>query len=66
MPSTVIQSIQYDKESEVMRVLFLSGQVYYYLDVPYKVFLAFKMSRSKGRYLNQHIKNKYAFESFSF
>lgn len=63
MPSTVIDKLAYDLESKVLCVVFQSGKVYYYKDVPHGVYLTLKTARSKGGYLNKYIKGVYAYES---
>jgi hypothetical protein len=62
MPSTVISTMTYDPSTSRLRVIFVSGMVYEYKDVPEEVYIAMKTSGAKGIYLNQHIKGKYAFE----
>lgn len=62
MPSTVIANMEYDPGAATLRVVFVSGTVYVYKDVPEAVFLAMKTSGAKGVYLNKHIKGKYRYE----
>jgi hypothetical protein len=62
MPSSVIGSYSYDPESADLTIRYVSGLVYCYRQVPQKVFKEFKASLVKGRYLNYHIKGKYAYE----
>jgi hypothetical protein len=62
MPSTVISSIHYDDVMATLKIIFVSGKVYDYKDVPKEVYDALKSSGSKGVYFNQHIKDKYQFE----
>jgi len=62
MPSSVIKHIIYDAASATLRIVFVSGMVYDYKDVPENVYQSLKTSRSKGTYLNKHIKNNYHFE----
>jgi hypothetical protein len=62
MPSSVVAGIKYDPVSSVLRVIYVSGMIYDYLDVPQKVYTAMKEAFSKGTYLNQHIKGHYKFE----
>ena len=59
MPSTVIAAIAYNQDTRVLRVTFISGLVYDYLDVPEHVYAAFKSSSVKGSFLNKEIRNKY-------
>ncbi len=61
MPSSVISKIQYDTDSSTLRVIFVSGSIYDYLNVPEKIFNAMKRAASKGTYLNLNIKGHYAF-----
>ena len=61
MPSTVIQSFSYDSESQILRVCFLSGNVYHYHEVPEKLFLRMKRYMSKGTFLNKFVKGKYKY-----
>jgi lysyl-tRNA synthetase class 2 len=62
MPSTVISSFSYDADKQILRVRFLSGISYDYKDVPADVYEALKVSRTKGIYFNNSIKNKFEFE----
>jgi hypothetical protein len=60
--SSSIKSIGYGTAEMILRVKFLSGLVYDYLNVPENVFEEFLLSSSKGTYLNKKIKNKYRFK----
>lgn len=62
MPSTAIARIKYNGTARVLTVVFVSGMVYKYLNVPQSVYDDFKTSGSKGTYLNQFIKGYYDFE----
>ena len=62
MPSTVIAKTIYDIHNKILRVIFLSGAVYDYLDVPEDVYLEMKKAFSKGEFLNTHIKNHFIFK----
>lgn len=62
MPSSVIAHINYDAFSKTLKIIFLSGSEYNYLDVPQVVFNALKKSASKGTYLNKHIKGHYNYQ----
>jgi hypothetical protein len=61
MPSQVIARIDYDERKHVLDITFLSGHVYRYYAVPVTEYNAMKAASSKGSYLNEHIKKKYAF-----
>ena len=62
MPSTVIKEYYYEKENHSLVVIFLSGMVYRYKNVPEKTFEKMKQAFSKGIFLNRFIKGKYNFE----
>lgn len=62
MPSTVIQIIHYDEAKELLIVEFVSGWIYHYKKVPLPFYNAFKASKSKGVYFNEHVKDKFAFK----
>ena len=61
MPSTVIAQMDYDKGTNVLQIVFVSGTVYDYLDVPETVFSEMRSAKSKGVFLNQRIKPFYAY-----
>jgi hypothetical protein len=62
MPSSVIAAIIYNSALSTLRIIFVSGAIYDYKNVPEKVYQAMKASDSKGTYLNEHIKGNYEFE----
>ena len=62
MPSTVIATMHYDPSSETLRIVFVSGMVYDYQNVPVEIYQEMKKSGSKGTYLNTHIKGNYEFK----
>lgn len=62
MPSSVVAAIKYDPDTYTLRVIYVSGSVYDYKEVPEKVYKEMKEAFSKGEYLNKHIKPKYKFE----
>jgi hypothetical protein len=62
MPSSVISSYSYDPQAAALTVIYVSGLVYRYKEVPEKVFKEFRASGSKGRYLNFHIKGRFNYE----
>jgi len=61
MPSTVIAAISYQAGTQVLEITFLSGAVYRYFRVPEEVYQAFKRARSKGKYFNRLIRERYEF-----
>jgi hypothetical protein len=62
MPSSVVSSISYDAAKVTLRITFVSGMIYNYKNVPEEIYQALKTSRSKGTFLNKHIKGRYQFE----
>ncbi|PSL25434.1 KTSC domain-containing protein [Chitinophaga ginsengisoli] len=54
--------MHYDRDTATLRIIFVSGLVYDYKNVPEEVYEAMKRSGSKGIYLNKHIKGHYAYE----
>lgn len=62
MPSSVICSFNYDAERRQLSVVFVSGKLYRYRDVPPAIYAAFARSQSKGTFFNTFIRNRYAFE----
>ena len=62
MPSSVVASFSYDANRSVLQVVFVSGSVYNYFNVPKSVYKAMEAVESKGTFLNNSIKGNYAFK----
>jgi len=62
MPSSVVHRMHYDPKKQVLTIVYISGNVYDYRNVPEAVYLDMKAALSKGEFLNHHIKGKYPFE----
>jgi hypothetical protein len=62
MPSSVIRRHQYAKEARTLRVVFTSGAVYDYFDVPPEVADAFAAARSKGEFFGKVVRPFFEFE----
>jgi len=62
MPSSVVGEIKYDKLSHTLRIIYVSGMIYDYKNVPEQIYIAMKTAFSKGTFLNQYIKGKFEFE----
>jgi hypothetical protein len=58
--SSNILGYDYDPVTRVLQVAFLSGRTYAYKDVPENVVDEFSTADSKGRFLNENIKNNYS------
>ena len=65
MPSTVVNSVEYDTRTNNLTIGFVSGLVYVYFNVPEEIFYSFKNYREKGVYFNQYIRNKYRFKKMA-
>ena len=65
MPSSVIAALKYDTGSSTLRVIYVSGAVYDYKNVPEEIYNRMKASFSKGAFLNQNIKGKYDYEKIT-
>lgn len=61
MPSSVIKRYEYDAGKKALRIWFVSGAIYDYEQVPAAAFESFRNASSRGRYLNLHIKGKFAY-----
>jgi len=59
MPSTVIRAFEYDPEAQTLKVTFVTGRRYAYVDVPQKVADAFTAAFSKGEYFNRAIRDHF-------
>ena len=62
MPSSVVAAIRYDTTTSTLRVIYVSGSVYDYKQVPEKVYKEMRTASSKGEFLNKRIKPNYEFE----
>jgi hypothetical protein len=60
MPSTVVSNIDYNSEARILIITYTSGVKYEYMNVPHEVYEQLSASKSKGIFLNQHIKRKSA------
>jgi hypothetical protein len=56
-----VSSIGYDADRRILEVEFQSGSIYQYSDVPEDEYEGLLNASSKGRYLNTHIKDRYAY-----
>jgi len=65
MPSTVIKFFKYDDAHRRLRIGFVSGAQYEYLDVPPTTYARFKSAYSKGQFFSAHIRDHFAFERIS-
>lgn len=61
MPSTIIRSFSYDADKQLLKITFVSGKKYGYLNVTEENYAAMKSAFAKGEYFNKHIKNQHEF-----
>jgi hypothetical protein len=54
--------MSYDPATQRLRIVYVSGLIYDYKNVPQEEYDAMKAAFSKGTYLNQNIKGRYDFE----
>ena len=59
--SSNIRSVGYEAISETLEVEFTSGNIYQYFGVPESEYEGLMNAGSKGRYLNQNIKDCYRY-----
>ena len=60
MPSTSIRRSEYDPDTKILSVWFVaSGKRYDYEEVPAQTYAAFRHAFAKGRYFNDHIRNRF-------
>jgi hypothetical protein len=57
--SEAIAQIEYDADAATLFVRFTSGEWYAYLGVPAPVHAAFVAAESKGRFFQDHIRDRY-------
>ncbi|WP_134090502.1 KTSC domain-containing protein [Olivibacter sp. XZL3] len=62
MPSTVIASVHYSADTEVLQIIFTTGRIYFYYDVPPTVYEKLIHARSKGSFFNKEIRGRFAFK----
>jgi lysyl-tRNA synthetase class 2 len=65
MPSSVIRSFAYDRDSAALDVTFVTGRRYRYFLVPPYVADEMREAFSKGRYFNARIRDRFPFEELA-
>lgn len=61
LQSTSLNAATYQDQSGLLELEFRSGAIYRYIGVPVHVYQELVLSESKGRYFNQHIRNRFPF-----
>ena len=59
--STTLKTAAYRNYSQVLELEFCSGALYHYLGVCQSIYEQLLEAESKGRYYNQHIRNRFTF-----
>ena len=59
MPSTVIQTFDYDAEGRRLDITFVTGKRYSYADVPPEVAADMRRAFSKGWFFNRFVRDRY-------
>lgn len=57
--SEAIDDISYDENTKEMRVVFKTGRIYVYFDVPADAYEAFASADSLGRHFNTYVRDAY-------
>ena len=57
--STAIHAVGYDWDRHILEIVFTSGGIYHFANVPPAVFMGLLRSPSKGVYFQEHIRGKY-------
>ena len=60
--SSSLKSVAYDADRKLLEVEFRSHAVYVYRDVPDWAVARLMAARSKGRYFEAHIRDRYPFQ----
>jgi hypothetical protein len=63
--SSVIRYVCWEKESELMLVLFHTKSMFLYFSVPEEVYFSLISSDSIGSYFNKNIRNSYKYTKFA-
>jgi hypothetical protein len=62
--SSMIAAAGYDPERRTLYVVFNSGKVYEYMDVPPEIYDGLMSAESKGSFMNQQIIDSYPYRQF--
>ena len=62
MSSSAVRSVGYDDALHILEIEYISGEVYRYYGVSRAAYERLDKAESKGTYVNQEIKPKYAYQ----
>jgi hypothetical protein len=60
--SSNLKNAKYETETKDLTMTFNNGSIYLYKNVPWEVFVKFRMSESQGKFFNANIAKKYQYE----
>jgi len=61
LKSTSLNAATYQDQSAFLDLEFRSGAIYRYVGVPAQTYQELLLTQSKGRYFNQHIRNRFTY-----
>ena len=61
LQSTSLNAATYQDQRGFLELEFRSGAIYRYIGVPEQVYQELLSAESKGRYFNQHIRNRFSY-----
>jgi hypothetical protein len=61
LKSTSLHAATYEEQSSLLELEFRSGASYRYSGVPAQTYQELMLAESKGRYFNQHIRNRFTY-----
>lgn len=62
--SRAIHAIGYDRERRVLEVVFNTGRIYQFVNVPEELYTGLRNAESKGEYFTRNIRDAFPFWSF--
>jgi hypothetical protein len=60
--STTLSRAGYSRGDAILELVFRSGEVYRYFDVPVEIYEGLLRADSKGGYFNDHIRNMFRYQ----
>ena len=60
--SSMIAEVGYDAEKHTLEVMFHSGQIFEYYDVPAEQYTSMLAAKSAGQYFNQNFKGQFVYK----
>lgn len=61
--SQAIHAIGYDVNQHILEVIFNTGRIYQFLDVPPEEYVRLCNARSKGQYFNARVRDAFAYRT---